>query len=137
MAPPHSKTVKQCKTCPWRVGCNPEQDIPGYMRELHERLGELTKSGPESLEADTWMACHYSPLDATHVCAGWLHHQINEGNHFGARVAVMTGRLPAPEVSGEQHASFNDTIRDRDGRAAYAAASSVAIDASSSTEDHR
>lgn len=31
-------TYEQCKSCPWRVDCDPEKDIPGYDRKLAENL---------------------------------------------------------------------------------------------------
>jgi hypothetical protein len=105
------KTVKQCKACPWRVGSTPDRDIPGYQRELHEQLEQTMQNGVESLDSHVLMACHHSPVGAEHACAGWLHNQLNQGNNFGVRVAVMTGQLPAPEVFGEQHESFRDTTR--------------------------
>ena len=32
------KLVVQCASCPWRVECVPDRDIPGYVKGLHEGL---------------------------------------------------------------------------------------------------
>ena len=108
---PRPAPIKQCKSCPWRVGCDPEADIPnGYSRELHERL-RSTIAEPGSLTGTlAAMACHYSPVGAEFPCAGWLHHQLGVGNNIALRIAVMTGRVPAPEVDGEQYGSFEETL---------------------------
>ncbi len=112
---PH-RTVAQCKSCPWRVGCVPEADIPnGYSVRLHENLRGTCQSGDESLRgylggALRVMACHYSEGGQEFACAGWLNNQIGEGNNISVRLAVMTGRLPVPKVDGEQHACFEDTL---------------------------
>lgn len=106
-------TVKQCKTCPWRVDCDPERDIPnGYSCEMHEGLRQTIADPNEvSLTQTTVsMACHYSKPGEEFACAGWLHHQLGPGNNIGVRIAVMTGRLPRPEVDGEQHETFDDTL---------------------------
>lgn len=43
-------TVTQCDSCPWRVSCDPERDIPnGYSVELHENLRDTITSGIDSL----------------------------------------------------------------------------------------
>lgn len=107
-----SATIKQCASCPWRVSCVPERDIPnGYSVEKHAALkGTIAYPGALRLGAMRVMACHYSPVGAERACAGWLSNQLDEGNNIGARLAVMSGRLPAPEVEGEQHARFEDTL---------------------------
>ena len=106
-------TVKQCKSCPWRIDCVPDRDIPnGYDVELHRGLRRTIVTGLESLSSSVChiMACHYSkPGDETH-CAGWLHNQLGVGNNLGVRVAVMTGRMPMPKIDGDQHDAFEDTL---------------------------
>jgi hypothetical protein len=107
--------VHQCKSCPWRVDCEPEKDIPGgYCVKLHEGLKNTIKSGLDSLSAVGGvirvMACHHSKPGAEFVCAGWLDNQIGPGNNIAARIAVMTGRWPVPVVDGEQHERFEDTL---------------------------
>lgn len=56
------------------------------------------------------MACHYSKLGEEFPCAGWLYNQLGVGNNLAVRLAVMSGRLPAPTVDGEQHERFEDTL---------------------------
>lgn len=106
------RTVAQCKSCPWRVGCDPDAQIPGYNRELHNNLRGTIKSEMASLPGDTLriMACHYSKTGEEHACAGWLHNQIGAGNNIAVRLGVLAGRLPIPEIDGEQHATFEDTL---------------------------
>lgn len=103
-------TVTQCKTCPWKIGCDPLRDIPnGYSVELHEALRRTIKSGLESLsEPGRAMACHYAPPDASFPCAGWVHNQLGPGNNIRVRLAVAMGELPRPIVHGAQHETFDD-----------------------------
>lgn len=62
--------VKQCKTCPWRVGAR-LANIPGYDHELHQNLVTSTIGEPGDLRgAAARMACHHSPKGREHVCAG-------------------------------------------------------------------
>lgn len=108
-------TVRQCKSCPWHVDCDPEADIPnGYSCDLHERL---RKTIAQDLRTHTpvlnIMACHYSEPGAEFPCAGWLHNQLGPGNNIPVRLAVMCGKLPVPEVYGEQHERFDDTLPQR------------------------
>jgi hypothetical protein len=108
---PHSrKIVKQCATCPWRVDCDPERDIPGYKRELHERVAVTIRNGHESLRPGRAMACHHSKRSAETYCAGWLHYQMGPGNNLGVRLDIWRGAVPAPVVDGEQHARLEDTF---------------------------
>lgn len=104
--------VKQCVTCPWRVDCVPTRDIPNYRPEMHAALTNTIQSGLQSLfcKARHVMACHYSRSGEEFPCAGWLSNQIGAGNNIGLRVAVMTGQMPIPEVDGDQHDHFDDTL---------------------------
>lgn len=106
------KTVKQCRSCPWRIDCEPMRDIPNYDPELACGLTRTIRSGLESLFVDKLhiMACHYSKPDEEFACAGWLHNQIGPGNNLGVRLRVMTGQLPVPEVDGEQHENYENTL---------------------------
>lgn len=106
------KTVKQCKTCPWRADCDPEHDIPNFDINLARKLTVTIRSGVETIfERERHvMACHYSKQGAETPCAGWLHHQIGDGNNIAVRIGVMTGRYPVPEIDGEQHATFEATL---------------------------
>jgi hypothetical protein len=105
--------VRQCATCPWKVATVPDRDIPnGYSVELHESLRDTIQTGLDSLfrACRTAMACHYSKPGEEFACAGWLHNQLGVGNNIAVRLAVAIGRLPVPEVDGEQHESFEDTL---------------------------
>jgi hypothetical protein len=105
--------VKQCKTCPWRKDADPF-DIPnGYSVELHEKLrGTIAKPGDVCGMRDDRhiMACHYSEPGKEFACAGWLHHQLGVGNNIWLRLALMNGSMPLPEIDGEQHETFEDTL---------------------------
>lgn len=107
----HAEVV-QCRTCPWRVACDPVADIPnGYSVELHEGLrATIAVPGALNLGATTVMACHYSKVGEEFPCAGWLHHQLGVGNNIALRIEVMCGRMSMPRVDGEQHATFEDTL---------------------------
>jgi len=107
------EVVRQCLTCPWKVATVPDRDIPnGYRVELHESLHSTIQSGLGSLfrSCKTAMACHYSKPGEEFACAGWLHNQLGAGNNISVRLAVATGQLPVPEVDGDQHESFEDTL---------------------------
>lgn len=103
--------IAQCKSCPWRVDCVPEEDIPnGYSVERHAALKD-TIAEPGSLCAGPRaMACHNSKVGEEFPCAGWLNHQLGPGNNIGLRLQVMAGRMPVPDVQGAQHQSFEDTL---------------------------
>jgi hypothetical protein len=107
--------IKQCKTCPWRVGCVPERDILGYSVKLHRKLDKTIQSGLRSLfsESRHVMACHYSKPGEERHCAGWLANQLGPGNNIGLRLAVMKGVAPTPVVDGLQHERFEDTLPKR------------------------
>ncbi len=110
--------LKQCKSCPWRVDCDPVTDIPnGYSVELHEALrGTIATPGDVSCAlgrtTQRIMACHYSLVGEEMPCAGWLANQLGPGNNIYVRIEVMQGRLPVPEIDGEQHATFEETLPD-------------------------
>lgn len=105
-------TVKQCATCPWKVDCDPEQDIPQYDRALHCKLENTIQSGVETLLSSSRhiMVCHYAEPGAETPCAGWLANQLGPGNNIGLRMAVSAGKMPGPRVSGKQHQRFEDTL---------------------------
>lgn len=108
--------VRQCKSCPWRVDCVPERDIPnGYSCELHEQLRDTIATDLRLSASLKVMACHYSKPGEEYPCAGWLANQLGVGNNIAVRLAVMTGHLPIPEVDGEQHMRFDDTLPTRAG----------------------
>ena len=105
--------IRQCATCPWKVTTVPDRDIPnGYHVELHESLRDTIQTGLESLfrTCKTAMACHYSKPGEEFACAGWLHNQLGPGNNISVRIEVATGRMPVPEVDGDQHERFEDTL---------------------------
>jgi hypothetical protein len=99
-------TVKQCKTCPWRVGCDPVNDIPNYQIDLARRLKKTINGTPE----DGVMACHYSKPGEEIACAGWLYNQLGVGNNILVRLEVAQGTLPVPEVFGPQHSTYDATL---------------------------
>jgi len=104
--------VTQCKSCPWRVGCEPADDIPGYSEELHRKLTCTIAGDPIAslFKRTAVMACHYSKEGEEIPCAGWLENQIGAGNNIGMRLAVMRGHLPVPRTDGPQHETFEDTL---------------------------
>ncbi len=104
--------VRQCATCPWKITAVPDRDIPhGYRVDLHASLRRTIQSGLDSLRScGTSMACHYSKLGEEFACAGWLYNQLGVGNNIRVRLAVATGRMPVPEVNGDQHESFAATL---------------------------
>ena len=106
------QTTRQCATCPWKVTTVPDRDIPnGYHVDLHESLRKTIQRGLDSLRScGTAMACHYSKPGEEFACAGWLHNQLGAGNNIAVRLAVATGRMPVPEVTGEQHETFDATL---------------------------
>jgi hypothetical protein len=112
------KIVTQCRSCPWRVACDPVADIPnGYSVDLHEDLrGTIAEPGAVCFGGtQRVMACHYSPVGEEFACAGWIYHQIGPGNNIWLRIEVMRGRMPIPIVDGEQHDCFEDTLPDAPG----------------------
>lgn len=101
----------QCKTCPWKVGAVPEEEIPGYSRSLHLGLQNTIKEGSASfVEPPRTMACHYSVEGKEIHCAGWLEHQRGVGNNLRVRLAMLCGDMPIPVVDGPQHETFEDTL---------------------------
>ncbi len=114
------QVARQCATCPWKVTTVPDRDIPhGYRVELHEALSATIRTGLDSLfrSCGTGMGCHYSKLGEEFVCAGWLHNQLGVGNNIAVRLAVISGKLPVPEVDGDQHDRFEDTLPKKPARA--------------------
>ena len=110
--------IVQCQSCPWRVDCEPTKDIPnGYSVELHQNLrGTIAEPGSVCTlgKVNRAMACHYSKPGEEFACAGWLYNQLGVGNNIWARLEVMAGRLPVPEVIGKQHERFEDTLPQED-----------------------
>lgn len=109
---PTKNKVIQCRSCPWRVGAQPDTEIPGYRRKMHENLACTIASGIDSLTSREthFMACHYSSVGDEFACAGWLANQLGPGNNLAMRLAVMYGRIPLPVTDGPQHERFEDTL---------------------------
>lgn len=111
---PNRKPVVQCKSCPWRVDCVPDRDIPNYNRTLAEKLKEAIGRPGDVTEVFTRerriMACHYSKPGEEFPCAGWLANQLGPGNNIAVRLDVATGRMPPPEIDGPQHEHYEDTL---------------------------
>lgn len=106
------RTVKQCPTCPWRIGCDPVTDIPNYDAERAAQLVDTIGHGLEEAlrPIRKIMACHYSKPGKEFACAGWLHNQLGAGNNIAVRVDMLRGRYPIPIVEGEQHERYEDTL---------------------------
>ena len=104
------KFVKQCKTCPWRVDVKPARDVPSFDPGIYDRMKASLRSGVESMAEKTRivMECHSGKRGSKIPCAGWLHHQLGVGNNFAVRLSVISGRLPAPKIAGEQHIDLDD-----------------------------
>lgn len=83
----------------------PSRDVPDYDPGIYDRMRASLRTGIETVTAATHliMECHNGKRGANRPCAGWLHHQIGIGNNLGMRLKVMTGRLPVPKISGDQH----------------------------------
>lgn len=111
------RPVKQCKKCPWRKGADVNA-IPSYDRGLHCKLaGTIADPNGDPMQALRSptlriMACHDSKPGRDTACAGWLDNQCGVGNNLAVRLAVATGRLPAPIVDGPQHESFEATLEE-------------------------
>jgi hypothetical protein len=107
-----TKRLKQCKSCPWRVDCVPDKDIPNYVPELARKLDRTCQSGLRTLGQREMhvMACHYSKPGEEFPCAGWLHNQLGPGNNIAVRLRVITGSMPVSVVDGDQHERYEDTL---------------------------
>jgi hypothetical protein len=105
--------MKQCKACPWKKSTVPARDIPNnYCAEKHARLAN-TIAVPGAIRFSAVlrvMACHETSEGRERPCAGWLYHQLGEGNNIALRLAVHKGRYDAPDVDGPQHATFEATL---------------------------
>lgn len=103
--------TKQCKKCPWRVDVDPH-DIPdGYSEERHRALKDTIATG-FSYEGSKirMMACHETPVGRERPCAGWLANQLGPGNNIGLRMMAIHRMIPKPELVGDQHDTFEDTL---------------------------
>lgn len=102
---------RQCKACPWRVDVVPERDIPGgYCEAKHRALEKTISDGSFRGGNIQAMACHESRVGAEFVCVGWLANQLGPGNNIALRLQSLSGRYPAFELVGAQHARFEDTL---------------------------
>jgi hypothetical protein len=108
------RTIKQCEKCPWRVATEPHEIPNGYSVDKHKALS-CTIANPGDLHGVLGgvlrvMACHDSKTGKEHACAGWLANQLGPGNNIALRMRVMSGAIPCPDVDGEQHRCFEDTL---------------------------
>lgn len=103
---------KQCAKCPWKVGVDPK-DIPnGYDRSRHEKLREtIAVHGAIHVGKLRAMACHESKVGKELYCLGWLFQQLGPGNNLGLRIKMMDYDLSDLQLDGEQHETFEDTLR--------------------------
>ena len=108
--------MKQCKTCPWRVGADVHA-IPHYQESLHRKLtSTIARPGDVSTlgGGQHLMACHYSTEGDDKVCVGWLAHQIGPGNNLALRLRVATTpSLRDFVVDGPQRETFAETFARR------------------------
>ncbi len=108
------KVCVQCLSCPWRVGANPDRDIPGYSRELHEQLESETIAEPGVYMPSSTlriMACHVTKPGEDRYCAGWLMNQLGEGNNLPLRVKLARDpTFGGMKLLGPQHATLADTL---------------------------
>ena len=102
------KTIRQCKTCPWRKGAD-VANIPGYDSAKHEALRPSIDQ-PVS-DVIRIMGCHYSGPGPRQQrpCAGWINNQYQGGNS-AVQVHVRLGLLPTVTVVGPQRATFDETF---------------------------
>lgn len=106
---------RQCKTCPWKVGTDPNA-IPGYSLAKHRALtstiadpGDIRMGGELRM-----MACHYSPEGSEKACVGWLANQLGPGNNIALRLrAMLEPELARFELDGPQRARFEETLPKR------------------------
>ena len=112
------RRTRQCEKCPWRKDVNPF-DIPnGYSREKHEALRDTIAKPATSIEdigrqltspVLRIMACH-----ETHNshCIGWLANQAGDGHNLALRLSLTScTNRDRIRLVGEQHATFEDTLR--------------------------
>ena len=103
--------MKQCKKCPWRADVDPH-DIPnGYCEEKHAALKNTIATGFNyNGSGIKMMACHETPVGKEKPCAGWAANQLGPGNNIGLRMMAINHLISMPELVGEQHACFEDTL---------------------------
>lgn len=106
--------LHQCKACPWRKDCTPDEDIPGgYCPTKHANLDStIAKPGEMNLFGELrLMACHETTGGNEKPCVGWLANQLGTGNNIGLRMwAIKNLNGKRLELVGEQHERFNDTL---------------------------
>ncbi len=100
---------KQCAKCPWKLSTDPN-DIPnGYSEAKHKNLKKTINSGMRSIGGiQSVMGCHEE--DEAH-CIGWLVNQLGVGNNLGLRMRMLKHDLSRVEVFGEQHETFEGTLK--------------------------
>ena len=110
--------AKQCKHCPWRKDVVPEQDIPnGYCQTAHANLQSTIAPEDASTQVGLlgtpirMMACHETQPGAEKPCVGWVYNQLGTGNNIMLRLRALSDpSLSNPQVVGEQHATFAETL---------------------------
>jgi len=105
------KQTKQCKNCPWRVNSH-KSKIPGYDRELHEKLDE-TIAKDINLNFDEpikIMACHNSTDDVDLECVGWIENQLR-CNNIRLRLRMLScDNVEDIKTFGKQVKTFKETF---------------------------
>lgn len=102
----------QCRTCPWKVGAKPLEEIRGYSCDQHHDLRATIADDPiASLSIRKVMACHHQRPGEERYCVGWAVNQLGPGNNIGLRIKAITDqRLRGLRTIGPQHKTFEDTL---------------------------
>lgn len=104
------KIRPQCAKCPWKKSVNPTTIPNGYSRKKHQNLKRTISEGMESFMNNYVMGCH----EKTEVhCTGWMVNQLGVGNNIRLRLKALKYDLSEMEVFGEQHQTFEDTLKIR------------------------
>lgn len=103
--------MKQCKKCPWLISTDPHEIPNGYSEERHKALKDTIATGFNyNGSGIKMMACHETPIGREKACAGWMANQLGQGNNIGLRMMAINRLIGIPELIGEQHECFEDTL---------------------------
>lgn len=83
-----------CAECPFRLDTKPGQFPACRYEALRETAGTPGREAPFGAPM---FACHKSPEGREEACAGWL--AVAGYDHFGVRIAVLRGELPASALA--------------------------------------
>lgn len=104
---------KQCAKCPWKKSVDPNNIPNGYDIEKHRALqSTIAEEGVYNQLSNTEsihvMSCHE---EHEAYCIGWLMNQLGSGNNIALRIKMLDYDLSRVEAIGEQHETFEDTIK--------------------------